>query len=253
MTRFKHLTEIDREKFGRPSSPAAESAAAEEACADLVRPPLLAGEALEAFIGMRDGIWKLASERPLRVIGVTSSRELEGKTRVAVGLALTFAMDPRRRVLLVDGNLRAPAVASTFQIPRSPGLTDLVLGNRPLNEVLCRLEGFPLHIMTSGESELTPAEIYSYPRFARRMAEVRENYDVTIVDTPGVKKYPDFEFFSKHLDGTILVMESDKTQLSLIQEIRGRIEATGVPILGVAINRVKNPIPDFLNRRFGLD
>jgi len=254
MSRFKNITEIDREKLIRPAAPVRDSADPEEtAHPEFLHPPMLAGEALETLIGIRDAIWKLSRERPLRLIGITSSGEMEGKTRMAVGLSLTFAMDTRKRVLLVDANLRAPAVSSLFRLPSSPGLSDLILEDLPLNDVLLTAGHYPLSILVAGKSHLTPAEIYSFPRFAQRMAEIRESFDMTIVDTSGVKRHPDVEIFGKHLDGVVLVMEADRTQLSLMQATKTRIEAAGVPILGVVMNRVKNPIPHFINRRFGLD
>jgi len=254
MSRFKNITEIEKDRFLRSPSQGAEPIPPPQGSeTDFLHPPMVEGEILESFIGMRDSLRNLAKDRPLRVIGVTSSREAEGKTRIATGLALAFAMDPRRRVLLVDGNLRAPAVAALFRLSPSPGLTDLILDDLPLEQAVQQLADFPLFVLASGRSNLTPAEILSFPRFARRMAEIREAFDVTIVDTSAVKKCMDFELFSKHLDGTVLVLESDKTQLTLVQETKARIEAAGVPILGVTLNRVHNQIPASLNQRFGLD
>jgi len=253
MSRFRDITEIEREKHSPAPSAEMERDAAEGSAVEFLRPPLVSGEVLDAFIGMRDSIRGTAKQKPVRMIGVTSSQQQEGKTRTAVCLAITFAMDPRLRVLLVDGNLRAPGVAPLLHLPHSPGLADLVLEDLPLSAAVQGLRDFPLGVLTSGATKLTPGEVYSLPRFARRMAELRETFDVTVVDTSAVKKYPDFEILSKHLDGALLVLEADKTQLTMIQETKARIEAAGVPILGVVLNRVKNPIPAALNRKFGLD
>ncbi len=253
MTRFRQIAEIS-EKTVTTEDPVEDAGIVRpEGGAELYRPSFLPTDILEQFIKIRDQILDERREPPARVVGVTSSRQKEGKTTVATCLAIATAIARPGRVLLVDGNLRSPAVHSFFHLPKGPGLAETVQEDRPAQEVIQTLEEVPLKVLTSGETVLTPTEILSHDRFMKRILEFRDAFDVVIIDTPSASESMDFELVGKRVDGMILILEADKTQLSLVQETRNRMESAQIQILGVTINRVRNPIPRFINKRFGLN
>ena len=253
MSRYKVLANVDKGKFSGEQAPDGDVVPREKNGTDFVRPSFLPEDILERFIEMREVLFKKDREPPVKIVGVTSSKPEEGKTRISICLAVASAIDPKKRVLLVDGNLRNPSIHKFFQIPVSPGLSEMILEDRDLNETIQQGEGFPLNILTSGAPDLPPMELFSDTRFPRTMTDLKNAFDIVIVDVPSVKQCADFEMIGKHLDGMILVLEADKTQLPLILEAKARLDNVNIPILGTAINRLKSPIPRFISRRIGLD
>jgi len=107
-------------------------------------------------------------------------------------------------------------------------------------------------ILPSGEYAGTPIELLSDDRFGKRIAALKNSFDIIIVDTPCVSQYQDFEFMGKRLDGTVLAVESDSTQLPLLLDVKHRIETSGSQILGVTLTRAMRTILPFMNRLMGL-
>jgi len=252
MSRFRSIAEIDQtaDPF---SGPALDSADDTNTAGRFVRPPFLAGAALEQFIAMRDALIKAGREREVRAVGVTSAREQEGKTTVAIGLALTLAVDTQKRVLLLDGNMRAPAVHRFFQIPRGPGLTDLLREPMDYRKAVVRMEEYPLCLLPAGAPYDAPSELLTLGRFSSVMGQLKKAFDTIVVDCPSAMQHADVELTGGQLDGVVLVIETDKTQLSLLQAAKAKLEGNHLQILGVAMNRFGVGVPKFLNRRLGLE
>lgn len=252
MSRFKSIAEIGETSGPLPGAgrgPAPD----EDTAGRFVRPPFLTGDALEEFIAMRDALLREGSDRQVRTIGVTSAREQEGKTTVAIGLALTLAVDTHKRVLLMDGNMRAPAVHRFFQIPGHPGVTDLLRQPIDYRTVVVQMEDYPLCLLPAGAPYDAPAELLTLGRFVSVMGELKKAFDYIVVDCPNAMRHADVELTGRQLDGVVLVIETDTTQLSLIQAAKKKLEGNSLPVLGVAMNRYGLGIPKFLNRRLGLE
>ncbi len=252
MSRFKRIAEIDEasEPFLPPTS---DPASDEDATRRFLRPPFLTGESLEQFIAMRDVVLKEGRDREVRTIGVTSAGEQEGKTTVAIGLALTLAVDTQMRVLLVDGNMRTPAVHRFFQIPESPGVTELLQEPIDFRTAVVQMEEYPLCLLPAGAHHDAPTELLTLGRFLSVMSQLKKAFDFIVVDCPDGMKNADVELIGRQLDGVVMVIETDKTQLSLLQALKRKLEGNQLPILGVAMNRFGLSVPNFLSRRLGLE
>jgi capsular exopolysaccharide synthesis family protein len=254
MTRFKSIEEIGRRGALDPfSPPSREGTSEEETPHRFLRPPFLTGEALEPFIAMRDAVLKEGRDRELRAVGVTSAREQEGKTTIAIGLALTLAVDTSKRVLLVDGNMRSPSMHRFFRISESPGFTDVLQENLDFRSAVVQMEEFPLCLLPAGAGYDAPTELLALGRFSSVMGQLKKAFDYVVVDLPNAMKNADVELIGRQLEGVVLVLETDKTQLSLIQAMKRKLEGNHLPILGVVMNRFGTGVPSFLNRRLGLE
>ena len=216
-------------------------------------PPLVEGSILEQFIRMRDALLKSTPTLQSRAFGVTSSKAKEGKTTVAICLAMSFALADRANVLLVDADFRHPTIHTFFSVSKDPGLADLSRGALHVQKAVVRIQSSPLCILPSGTAPSTPLELLSAKGLGEALRELRALFDTIIVDTPSVKAFPDFELIGKHLDGTVLVVEADKTQLPLIRGVKTRLDNANIPLLGVTMNRIKNVIPPFITKYIGLD
>ena len=217
-------------------------------------PPFLTGEVLDHFVSMRNEVLRMEDEESPRAFGVTASRPREGTTTISICLALAFAMDTRRKVLVVDGNLRNPSIHTFFGASMRPGLSDLIAGDVKIPEAIGEMEGFPLCFLSSGTTpSIPPSDLFVLDGFAGTVQDLKTTFDIVIFDTPNVTQHQDFGFLGRHLDGAILVIEADKTQLPVIMEAKKKIESDQIPILGVTMNRKRNAIPSFVSNFLGVD
>jgi len=250
MSRFRNIVNATREEG--PLTPE-ETPPVLESQERRIRTPLVVeGRILDLFVRTRDALLSATSDHRSGTYGVTSSRDQEGKTTVSICLAYSFASAGPMNVLLVDANFRHPEIHSQLGIPKDPGLADLIRGDLRPQRVMTRMEDLPLTLLPSGTSRRPPAELLSTERFGKVMEEMKTLFDAIIVDLPSVRPFPDVEIIGRYLDGAILVVEADKTQLPLIREAKTRIENASIPLLGVTMNRMQNVLPDFVNKRIGL-
>ena len=172
-------------------------------------------------------------------IMVTSVVEGEGKTVTAINLAASIAKEVQHTVLLVDADLRKPKVHYYLGCDRAKGLSDYILDNVPLSQLLIN-PGFGKMIVLLGGKPLSGStEILDSPMIEKLVQEMKTRYPdrYVIFDCPPVLTVPDSLIFSSYVDGIILVVEAGKTSRN---QIRKAIELLdGKNILGLVMNKGK--------------
>ncbi|SRR5712692_1897365 len=160
----------------------------------------------------------LRTQRPLKSVQVTSSGMGEGKTLVATNLALTFAMHSGSRVLLVEGDLHRPALASLLGLSILPGLShwwcDL---DSELESYLHRLNDMPLWILAAGRAYDRPSDILNSARFTKAFAKLTENFEWIVVDSTPLSPVVDASLWSRLVDGTLLVVREGVASLKMLK------------------------------------
>lgn len=177
------------------------------------------------------------AERGARVVMVTSAYPGEGKTLTATNLALTLSESYKRKVLLIDADLRRPWVHQIFQLPNVTGLND---GLRDSGDRKIPLISYTenLSILTAGRPEPDPMSVLSGDRMRRVLEEAGDRFEWVIIDTPPVALLTDAHLLSSLVHAVLLVVQSGKTPLPAIKMA---VEAVGRErILGVVLNRVQN-------------
>jgi protein-tyrosine kinase len=176
------------------------------------------------------------AERALKVVMVSSAVSGDGKTITATNLALTLSESYRRRVLLIDADLRRPSVHKVFQLKNGSGLTDCLKASTerrlPLVAASARLS-----LLLAGRPDSDPMSGLTSGRMRRLLTEAAEHFDWVIIDTPPLVLLPDANLLAAMVDAAILVIGAGKTPYKLITRA---IEAVGRGrILGVVLNRVE--------------
>jgi capsular exopolysaccharide synthesis family protein len=226
-----------------PAVPVEGGAAIVEAVGDLTRLPsaeklmLNGGESIpiEQYRRLAARLLMAQAERGARVVMVTSAFPGEGKTLTATNLALTLSESYKRKVLLIDADLRRPWVHQIFQVPNVSGLND---GLRDGGDRKIPLLNFTenLSILTAGRPEPDPMSVLSGDRMRRVLEEAGDRFEWVIIDTPPVALLTDAHLLSSLVHAVVLVVQSGKTPLPAIKTA---IEAVGRErILGVVLNRV---------------
>ena len=174
------------------------------------------------------------AENGIKILMVTSAVPEEGKALTATNVALTLSESYHRRVLLIDGDLRRPALAEVFQVPNVFGLTE-VLTSVPERRVSLIQISQQLSLLPAGAPIPDPMQALTSERMKHLLVEAAAGFDWVIIDTPPVGVLTDAKLLSAMVDGALLVVRAGKTKVELVQKA---ISAVGRQrILGVVLNR----------------
>lgn len=223
------------------------------------RPPLVLlhsprSPAAEAFRILRTNLTFAVAERPARSIVVTSAGPGEGKTLVASNLAIALAQ-AGKRVLLVDADIRRPAVHVAFGVDQRHGLVDVLeQAQREPDLSFTDAGAVPgvrpsgvanLWLLPAGYSPLQRSELLGSASTARVIQQLGRLWEIVLIDTPPVGPVTDGQLLAAHADGMLVIVRSGKTPRT---GLRGALEAlnyTGRPILGTVLNDLR---PGVLSR-----
>lgn len=195
--------------------------------------------AAEAYRLLRTNIRFATMNQPTKVLLVTSSDPLEGKSTTAANLAVVMAQAGRRTILL-DTDLRSPSLHRYFGLANDKGLTNLVLdGSRDIDirEALQETEVKNLAVIPSGPLPPNPTEVLASSRMAQLLKRAGELADVVILDSPPLRAVADASILAGEADATVLVIEASKTRT---QAVRRSVEMLGrakVRTLGAVLNK----------------
>jgi protein-tyrosine kinase len=175
------------------------------------------------------------AERELKVVMISSAVSGDGKTLTSTNLALTLSESYRRRVLLIDADLRRPSVHRVFKVHNESGLTDSLTAAADRRLPLVQASSH-LSLLLAGRPDSDPMSGLTSGRMRRLITEAKANFDWVLIDTPPLVLLPDANLLAAMVDGAILVIGAGKTPYKLITRA---IEAVGRGrILGVVLNRV---------------
>ena len=193
--------------------------------------------AAEAYRTLRTNIQFSSYDQEVRVITVTSSRPAEGKSTVACNMAITFA-ENGKKVLLVDTDLRRPTVHKKFKLPNSLGIVNVIMNMELLHEVVHHDVTEGLDIITSGVIPPNPSELLGSRKFQRFIDEMRDQYDTIILDSPPLLAVTDAQVLTTLSDGTVVVAQHGVTKKDEISQAKDLLEKVKGNILGVVLSQI---------------
>lgn len=177
------------------------------------------------------------------IVMLTSSKADEGKTVVCAKLALSF-MEAGRRVVAVDLDLRNPSAHRLFQTHNEYGVSDVLLGQRSLQDSLQHLQvrdtagkTRSLYFIGTGPAVQNPAELLGSGRTARTLDGLAKQADIVLIDTPPVLPVADALVIGRYASGAILVVESRETAFQLVEQSKDLLIRNQTRLLGVIMNK----------------
>jgi capsular exopolysaccharide synthesis family protein len=187
----------------------------------------------EAFQTLRASLTYFNVDRSLSTLVVTSPVQKDGKTTVAVNLALACALD-ERDVVLVDADLRRPQVAGRLGKDASVGLEAVLVGERALHEALVDIDagGGRLRILPAVTPPPNPAVLLGSERMRSLLAELVEQSDIVVIDTPGLLAVSDAIPLINQAAGSLVVARLNHTTKDALRRVSQVIEAAGGTALG---------------------
>ncbi|MCP4679767.1 MAG: polysaccharide biosynthesis tyrosine autokinase [Deltaproteobacteria bacterium] len=199
----------------------------------------------ESCRAIRTNLLFMSADSPAKRILITSPSPQEGKTTVAVNLAITMAQSGSS-VLLVDTDMRRPRVHKAFDLHPRKGISTMVLGESTMEESVTKT-GIPnLDILTCGPAPPNPSELMHTESFVRVIEMLSKEYDRVIFDSPPVAVVTDAAILSKLVDGTVLIVKSLQTTRDAAKHSVSVLRDIGATILGAVLNDL-----DLANRKYG--
>jgi capsular exopolysaccharide synthesis family protein len=194
---------------------------------------------IEAFRNLRTSlIWSDGGEA-LKTLVVTSAAPGEGKTLTAANLAVTLAYDGLR-VLLVDCDIRRPRVHGLFHLPRAPGLMELLTASNgpgaPRLPAIRDTSVVGLSVLPCGALPSNAANLLSGTRMKVLLQELREQYDIIVLDTPPVLATADAGIVASLTDGVLLVVRAGATDKNAAQRACQQLANVGAHVIGTVLN-----------------
>lgn len=190
----------------------------------------------EQYRTIRTNIQFSSVDESIRTILVTSSGPEEGKSTTVANLAVVFAQQGKK-VLLIDADLRKPTVHYTFQLDNTTGLTNVLTKQTQLQKAAVTTAVDNLTVLPSGPIPPNPAELLGSKAMEDMLEAALEQFDIVIFDTPPVLAVTDAQILANRCDGTILVVGSGKTQIEPAVKSKELLLSSKGKLLGVVLNR----------------
>ena len=176
----------------------------------------------------------------VKAIAVTSCQPNEGKSTISLALARSLA-EVGKKVLFIDADLRKSVIVQKYvDSVGIVGLSQYLSGQNALEDVLYSTQFEGLDIIFSGQFPANPVELLSSNALKTLIEEQTKVYDYVILDTPPLGMVIDCAVIANVCDSAIMVIASDKVSNRLAKAIKVQLDRSGVHILGVVLNRVKN-------------
>jgi len=197
----------------------------------------------EAYRTLRTNLMFSQSVR-LRTMVVTSAGPADGKTTTSSNVAATFAQQGMR-VVLVDCDLRRPRIHEVFGMDKEPGLSQLILGYNGVEEVIRPSGVENLSIISSGTPPPNPSELLGSERMMVVLRDLREHFDLVVLDTPPVLLAPEASVLAAGADGVVLVVRAGVTQRAAAQDASQQLHTVGANLVGTVLNDPDAKLPGY--------
>lgn len=191
----------------------------------------------EAYRTIRTNIQFASIDEQIRIMTVTSAMAGEGKTTTIANLATAFAQTGKK-VIIVDADLRKPNIHKLFDVPNLRGLTNAIIHEREIPELITASGVENLSLMTSGPVPPNPSELLGSNSMKELIAALAETYDYVFIDAPPVAIVTDAAIIANMSDGVILVAVVGKTEIKNVQYAKKLLQNASANILGVVMNKI---------------
>jgi capsular exopolysaccharide synthesis family protein len=192
---------------------------------------------IESYRMLRTSILLSTAGAPPKTILITSSQPGEGKTTTAVNTAILLSQ-LGASVLLIDADLRRPAVHTALKIPHGRGISNYLSSHTPLDDLIVKLPISSLSVLPCGPIPPNPAELISSDRMKELLRALSRRFDHILIDSPPMVSVTDPIILSTMVDGLILVVQAGRSTRELARRSRRELARVGARVFGVVLNNV---------------
>lgn len=166
---------------------------------------------------------------------LTSPEDGDGKSTMIANLAVSMAQQ-KKKVLVIDANLRTPSMHEFFHTSNTTGLTDVLTERCSFHEVVHHTEIWRLDLLATGPTPPNPVELLGSKMMKDMLVKVKEFYEVILLDSPALQTLPDTKLLASLCDAVLLVVKNGKTKAQSAAESKKMIEFAKARLLGVILN-----------------
>jgi capsular exopolysaccharide synthesis family protein len=182
------------------------------------------------------------ADQEIKAIMLTSAMLSEGKSTVAVFLALTAARKGTK-TLLLDADLRRPTVHRYFGQNRENGLAEILAGDAISKNMIRKTSLDKLDIIAAGRAVSNPSELFDSRAIGNLITEMKFYYDLIVVDSPPVIPVSDPMLLAQEVDGVLMVVKAGETQREVVRRATEILRSQSRKLLGVVMNNMDGHLP----------
>jgi capsular exopolysaccharide synthesis family protein len=142
--------------------------------------------------------------------------------------------------LLIDADLRRAALCQLLDVPEGPGLTDLLKDEATIDEVAAPVQDGAFYLLSAGTPIQDTSRILHSPKFGQVINQLRQLYDLIIIDSPPVLPVPDALILGRWADGAVIAARYDISRFPHVERARRQLDNAGIAILGTVINGMRH-------------
>ncbi len=191
---------------------------------------------VEAYKSLRVHLVSTLAKTGGKVVAISSPNASEGKSTTSINIAITLSQ-LNKKVILVDADARRTSVHQKLKIDNKNGCTDILSGKAKYTDVLIKHNAY-MDVITSGSNHANATELFCAPEFDTLLAELKDNYDYIIVDTPPINLVSDALTISQKCDGALLIVRTSVTTYEAFKKALSSAEKLGINVLGSVMNGV---------------
>jgi capsular exopolysaccharide synthesis family protein len=188
----------------------------------------------EKFRLLRTRLRNLREQRQLQRLVITSAVPNDGKTLVAMNLAICLSKQTDDKILLLEGDLRKPMLGEHLGIQSLPGIREWALAEERVGKFIYRFDNLQLWILPAGSAPENPVSILQSPRFLELYKQLSTCFDWIIIDAPPLLPMADVSLWSRQADGLLLVVREGSTPRTILQ--KGLETLDNPKIIGIVLN-----------------
>jgi len=178
-----------------------------------------------------------------RCVLITSAVSGEGKTTLAAQLAARCG-HAGMSTLLIDSDFRHAGLCLLLDVPEGPGLSDVLKDEASIDEVAIPVQGGTFYFIPAGTPADTPLQetcrLFQSPKFGQLMGQLRQQYDLIIIDSPPVLPVPDALILGRWTDGAVIAARYDISRFPQVERARRQLDNAGITVLGTVINGMRS-------------
>lgn len=171
----------------------------------------------------------------MKTLLFTSASKEEGKSTTSGNMAIVYA-EAGKKVLLIDADMRRPTLHNTFRMSNRVGLSNLLLKKGRMQDAIKKSGIRGLDLLMSGQVPSNPAELLDSEVMDNLLDEMKEQYDIILIDSPPILAVTDAKILANKCDGTVLVVNTGKTEKQSLSKARDALTTARAFILGVVLN-----------------
>jgi len=203
----------------------------------------------EQFRTLRTHLLALESSKPIKAVTVTSAINGEGKTISSINLAISMAHDlNKKRILLIDADLRRSRVHKYLGINPEIGLSDLLTDGVDPDEAFVNIGISNLTVLPAGKTPHNPAELLGSMKFKNLLTLLKEKYDYIILDSPPIVPVTDAGLIGAQTDGVLMIIQAGRTQKGVVKHAGSLLKQAHAKTLGYILTNIQYHIPAYIYR-----